>query len=62
MALPISYSWRSLIARGTRTAFTVVVIALVVIATTLFWSLIASLKRQGVSEKVIAEAKKEAEF
>ncbi|MBM4334313.1 MAG: FtsX-like permease family protein [Deltaproteobacteria bacterium] len=49
MALPISYSWRSLIARGTRTTFTVLVIALVVIATTLFWSLIASLKRTLVS-------------
>ena len=49
MALPFSYSWRSLIARGTRTAFTVAVIALVVIATTLFWSLIASLKRTLVS-------------
>jgi len=49
MALPLSYSWRSLLARGTRTAFTVAVIALVVIATTLFWSLIASLKRTLVS-------------
>ncbi len=49
MALPLSYSWRSLIARGTRTAFTVAVIALVVIATTLFWSLIGSLKRTLVS-------------
>jgi ABC-type antimicrobial peptide transport system permease subunit len=49
MALPFSYSWRSLLARGLRTAFTVAVIALVVIATTLFWSLIASLKRTLVS-------------
>jgi ABC-type antimicrobial peptide transport system permease subunit len=49
MALPLSYTWRSLLARGTRTAFTVAVIALVVIATTLFWSLIASLKRTLVS-------------
>lgn len=49
MALPLSYSWRSLLARGTRTAFTVAVIALVVIATTLFWSLIGSLKRTLVS-------------
>jgi len=49
MALPLSYSWRSLIARRTRTAFTVAVIALVVIATTLFWSLIGSLKRTLVS-------------
>jgi ABC-type antimicrobial peptide transport system permease subunit len=49
MALPFSYSWRSLIARGTRTAFTVAVIALVVVATTLFWSLIGSLKRTLVS-------------
>ena len=49
MALPLSYSWRSLLARGVRTAFTVMVIALVVVATTLFWSLIASLKRTLVS-------------
>ena len=49
MALPLSYSWRSMLARGTRTAFTVAVIALVVIATTLFWSLIASLKRTLIS-------------
>jgi ABC-type lipoprotein release transport system permease subunit len=49
MALPLSYSWRSLLARGTRTGFTVAVIALVVIATTLFWSLIGSLKRTLVS-------------
>ncbi len=49
MALPLSYSWRSLLSRGARTAFTVAVIALVVIATTLFWSLIASLKRTLVS-------------
>ncbi len=49
MALPLSYSWRSLRARGTRTAFTVAVIALVVIATTMFWSLIGSLKRTLVS-------------
>ena len=38
-----------MLARGTRTAFTVAVIALVVIATTLFWSLIASLKRTLIS-------------
>jgi ABC-type antimicrobial peptide transport system permease subunit len=49
MALPLSYSWRSLLARGSRTAFTVAVIALVVIATTLFWSLIGSLRRTLVS-------------
>jgi putative ABC transport system permease protein len=49
MALPLSYSWRSMLARGMRTAFTVAVIALVVIATTLFWSLIASLKRTLIS-------------
>ena len=49
MALPLSYSWRNLLARGSRTAFTIAVIALVVIATTLFWSLIASLKRTLVS-------------
>jgi ABC-type antimicrobial peptide transport system permease subunit len=49
MALPLSYSWRSMLARGMRTVFTVAVIALVVIATTLFWSLIASLKRTLIS-------------
>jgi len=49
MALPLSYSWRSMLARGMRTVFTVAVIALVVVATTLFWSLIASLKRTLIS-------------
>jgi putative ABC transport system permease protein len=49
MALPLSYSWRSMLSRGARTAFTVTVIALVVVATTLFWSLIASLKRTLMS-------------
>ena len=49
MALPISYSWRNLMARGSRTAFTVAVIALVVVATSLFWSLVASVKRTLIS-------------
>ena len=45
MALPLSYSVRSLLARRLRTALTVGVIALVVIATTLFLGLISSLQR-----------------
>jgi len=49
VALPLSYSWRSMYARGTRTLFTVAVIALVVVAITLFWSLIGSLKRTLVA-------------
>jgi ABC-type lipoprotein release transport system permease subunit len=49
LALPLSYSWRSLWARGTRTAFTVAVIALVVVAITLLWSLVGSLKRSMVA-------------
>jgi len=49
MALPLSYSWRNLLARGSRTAFTVAAIALVVVAITLFWSLLGSLKRTLVS-------------
>ncbi len=49
MALPPSYAWRSVRARGARTAFTVAVIALVVIATTLVWSLNESLERTLVS-------------
>jgi ABC-type antimicrobial peptide transport system permease subunit len=49
VALPLSYSWRNLLARGTRTALTVAMIALVVLATTLFYSLIASVKRTLIS-------------
>ena len=49
MALPLAYSWRNLFARGTRTLFTIAVIALAVVSTTLFWSLIQSLKRTLVS-------------
>ena len=49
MALPLSYSWRSMLARGTRTSFTVAVIALVVVAITLLWSLVGSLKRSMVA-------------
>lgn len=49
MALPLSYSLRSLFARRLRTALTVGVIALVVVATTLFLGLISSLRRTLVS-------------
>lgn len=49
MALPLSYSVRSLFARRLRTGLTVGVIALVVIATTLFLSLITSLRRTLVT-------------
>lgn len=49
MALPLSYSLRSLFARRLRTGFTVAVIALVVIASTLFLGLISSLRRTLVS-------------
>ena len=49
MALPLSYSLRSLFARRLRTALTVAVIALVVVATTLFLGLISSLKRTLVT-------------
>lgn len=49
MALPLSYSLRNLWARRTRTALTLAVIALVVVATTLFLALITSLKRTLVS-------------
>jgi putative ABC transport system permease protein len=47
--LPFSYSVRSLFARRLRTGLTVAVIALVVIATTLFLGLISSLRRTLVS-------------
>ena len=49
MALPLSYSVRSLFARKTRTALTVGVIALVVIAVSLFLGLASSLRRTLVS-------------
>jgi putative ABC transport system permease protein len=49
MALPLRYSIGNLAARRTRTLLTVSVIALVVIATTLFGSLISSLKRTLVT-------------
>ena len=45
MPLPLSYSVRSLFARRLRTGLTVGVIALVVVATTLFLGLISSLQR-----------------
>ena len=49
MALPLSYSLRNLAARRTRTALTVGVIGLVVLASALFLSLISSLRRTMVS-------------
>jgi putative ABC transport system permease protein len=49
MALPLAYPLRSLVHRRLRTALTVAVIALVVIATTLFLALISSLQRTLVS-------------
>ncbi len=49
MALPLSYSVRSLFARRLRTGLTVAVIALVVVATTLFLGLISSLQRTLVT-------------
>ena len=49
MPLPLSYSLRSLFARRLRTALTVAVISLVVVATTLFLGLISSLKRTLVT-------------
>ena len=45
MALPLSYSVRSLLARRLRTGLTVAVIALVVVASTLFLGLLSSLQR-----------------
>ena len=45
MALPLSYSVKSLLARRLRTGLTVAVIALVVVATTLFLGLLSSLQR-----------------
>jgi len=49
MALPLSYSVRSLLARKLRTALTVGVVALVVIAVSLFLGLASSLRRTLVS-------------
>jgi ABC-type antimicrobial peptide transport system permease subunit len=49
MALPLSYPLRNLTHRRTRTAITVGVVALVVIATTLLLGLVSSLRRTLVS-------------
>ncbi len=49
MALPLAYPLRNLSQRRTRTALTVAVVALVVIATTLFLALVSSLRRTLVS-------------
>ncbi len=49
MPLPLSYSTRNLLARRGRTLATVAVIGLVVVATTLLWGLVGSLKRTLVS-------------
>jgi putative ABC transport system permease protein len=49
VALPFSYSLHNLAARRTRTALTALVIALVVLASALFLSLITSLRRTLVS-------------
>ncbi len=49
MALPLSYPLRNLVHRRLRTALTVAVVALVVIATTLFLALVSSLRRTLVS-------------
>jgi ABC-type lipoprotein release transport system permease subunit len=49
VALPLSYSVRSLFARRLRTALTVAVIALVVVACTLFLGLVSSLQRTLVA-------------
>jgi len=45
MALPLSYSVRNVLARPARSMMTAAVIALVVVAATLFLGLISSLKR-----------------
>jgi ABC-type lipoprotein release transport system permease subunit len=47
--LPLSYSTRNLVLRRGRTAATVAVIGLVVLATTLLWGLVGSLRRTLVS-------------
>jgi ABC-type antimicrobial peptide transport system permease subunit len=49
VALPLSYPLRNLVHRRLRTALTVAVVALVVIATTLFLALVSSLRRTLVS-------------
>ena len=49
MALPLRYPLRSLAHRRLRTGLTVAVVALVVIATTLFLALVSSLRRTLVS-------------
>ncbi len=49
MALPLSYSLRNVRARPTRSIMTAGVIALVVVAATLFLGLISSLKRTMVT-------------
>ena len=49
MLLPLRYTLRSLLARRARTLLTVSVIALVVLATTLFMGLVSSLERTLVS-------------
>jgi putative ABC transport system permease protein len=49
VALPLRYSLGHLVARRTRTALTVGVVALVVVATTLFAGLVSSLKRTLVA-------------
>src|SRR5215813_7055982 len=49
MTLPLSYSWRNVQARPGRSVMTAGVIALVVVACTLFLGLISSLRRTLVS-------------
>jgi ABC-type antimicrobial peptide transport system permease subunit len=49
VALPLAYPLRSLVHRRLRTGLTVAVVALVVIATTLFLALVSSLRRTLVS-------------
>ena len=49
MALPLAYPLRNLVHRRLRSALTVAVIALVVVATTLFLALVSSLQRTLVS-------------
>ena len=52
MALPLGYPLRNLTHRRTRTAITVGVVALVVVATTLLLGLVSSLRRTLVSTGV----------
>ena len=49
MALPLRYSVGNLLARRTRTALTLGVVAVVVLATTLLLSLVSSLRRTLVT-------------